>query len=114
MLQASERLRVSKILESYFDRNETTVFESSYAAWQAGDASHGLGFTTDILVRVPSHQEVLYKPTTIEILKFGWIQFLASFVVFFYLLSWWEWYVFHYRILDTRMRSELKSKLKTF
>ena len=111
-LQATSKLKVGSLLEDYFDRNETTTFEKSYDAWQAGDTSYG--FTTDILIRIPSHQQVLYKPTTIEILKFGWIQFLASFVVFLYLLSWWEWYIFHYRILDTRMRTDLKSKLKSF
>lgn len=111
-LQASSKLRVNTILESYFDRNETTIFDTSYTSWQAGDATHG--FTSDILIRIPAFQQVFYKPSTIEILKFGWIQFLASFVVFFWLLSWWEWYIFHYRILDTRMTTDLKSKLKSF
>ncbi|QDZ24534.1 transmembrane protein [Chloropicon primus] len=113
VLQASSKLRVNAMLEEYFFRNETTVFDTNYESWQAGDAAHG-GFETNILLRVPSSQALVYTPSTIEILKFGWIQFLASFVVFFWLLSYWEWYVFHYRILETRMKTELKSKLKSF
>lgn len=113
MLQASTELGVSSILEDYFFRNETTVLSENYASWEAGSAEHS-GFVADVLVRVPPNQALVYKPSTIEILKFGWIQFLASFVVFFWLLSYWEWYVFHYRVLDTRMRTDMKSKLKSF
>ena len=111
-LQATSKLKINSLLEDYFDRNETTVFDKSYETWQAGYGTSG--FTSDILIRIPPFQQVVYKPSTIEILKFGWIQFLASFVVFLYLLSWWEWYIFHYRVLDTRLRSDLKSKLKSF
>ena len=111
-LQASSKLKISSILEEYFFRNETTVFDTSYSAWQPGEAKHG--FQANVLVRIPPFQEIVYKPATIEILKFGWILFLASFIVFFWALSYGEWYVFHYRVLDTRIRSDLKSKLKSF
>ena len=54
------------------------------------------------------------RPRRIEVLKFGWIQFLATLVVFLYVLRWFEWFLFHHRLLHTRVISDLQLKAHRF
>lgn len=45
-------------------------------------------------------------------LKFAWIQFLCGFVVLWWFYSYFEAFVFHYRLLGTRVVSDLTKQPK--
>ncbi len=47
-------------------------------------------------------------------LKGGWIQWLATFVALWYLLTWAEWFVFTQRLVETRVVSDFKPKMQKF
>ena len=47
-------------------------------------------------------------------LKWGWVQFLATLALIWYLLSWSEYVLFHFRILPTRVVSDLERKKHRF
>ena len=114
LLQASGNVgpSLARLVASSLDRNETLHFAPDAVLWHPGHASDG--FAAEVVFRVPPHQSVLVRPRTIEILKFGWVQFLASFVVFYFVGAWIEWAAFHYRILPTTVVSDARSKVKLF
>ena len=110
-LQAGKTVNVGEVLAAYNDRNETTVLSGGYAVWEKGPGSE---FKIRITVRVPSSEELVCKMSAIETLKFGWLQFLGTFVVLWFVLSWAEWALFHYRIVNTRVVSDVKAKVHSF
>jgi transmembrane protein 231 len=63
--------------------------------------------------RTPPFITVL-RPQLIEELKSGWIQWLATFIVLWYLLQWVEWFVFYFRVLDTRIVSDFTPRQQRF
>ena len=109
--RAEAALRFGPVLSAYRARNETTVLADSQAVWEKGV---GGDFELTVSVRVPPVEEVVVRPRRIEVLKFGWIQFLATLVVFLYVLGWFEWFLFHYRILHTRVIPDTKPKAHRF
>ncbi len=47
-------------------------------------------------------------------LKFAWIQFLATFVAIGFFFYWLQLFVFRYRIFDTRAVSDVQPKSQRF
>ena len=47
-------------------------------------------------------------------LKFGWIQWLATYVCWWWLFGWLTWFMFRYRILPTRVVSDVQPKPQKF
>lgn len=47
------------------------------------------------------------RPSLAEALKWGWVQFLATFAAVGWLAAWFEWAVFRLRVLDTRVTSDV-------
>ncbi len=54
------------------------------------------------------------RPLAIEMLKFGWIQWLATFIVLWYLIQWAEWFVFVFRLVETRIVSDFQPRKQRF
>lgn len=54
------------------------------------------------------------RPQVIEMLKGGWIQWLATYLVLWWLLQWAEWLVFHFRLLSVRVASDFTPKAQRF
>jgi transmembrane protein 231 len=67
-----------------------------------------------VRIRVPPRETITYRPHIFEMLKFGWIQFLATYVILWYLFSRLERAVFRFRILETRVISDVDKKLHRF
>ena len=109
--RADAALRFGPVLSAYLARNETTSFSGAQAVWEKGG---GGDFELSVTVRVPPSEAVTVRPRRIEVLKFGWIQFLATLVVFLYVLRWFEWFLFHHRLLHTRVISDLQLKAHRF
>ncbi|MEW5302683.1 MAG: hypothetical protein WDW36_005441 [Sanguina aurantia] len=109
--QPSIQYEFQKILGSYLARNYTTLYTNNHPVWKAGNSDT---FTLSMRIRIPPNQLVYYRPMVIEMLKGGWIQFLATFAVLWFLLSWAEVMIFKYRIVSTRVASDLVQKLHKF
>ncbi len=107
--QADGLLQLPALLAAYAARNLTTAFTNQYPVWTAAAAGAGGSgdFTLDVMVRIPPHQLLLYRPLLGEMLKWGWVQFLGAFALVWWLASWFEWAVFRFRVLDTRVVSDL-------
>jgi len=48
------------------------------------------------------------RPSLSEVLKWGWVQFLAIYVILWWLMSWFEDIIFRSRVLDTRVLSDVQ------
>ncbi|KAF8056360.1 TMEM231 [Scenedesmus sp. PABB004] len=103
-------LDLAALLRSYQARNATTVFANHYGVWKAGS---GQDFVVDATVRLPS-QVITYRPGPSEMLKWGWVQFVAT---------WWavwafggalEGVVLRYRLLETRVVSDAQPRQQRF
>eukprot|EP00983_Pelagomonas_calceolata_P017967 563325-Pelagomonas_calceolata.AAC.1 len=72
-----------------------------------------LGSQVLLLCSPPSSHALLLsssRPQVIEMLKFAWIQFLATFVAIWFFFHWLQIFVFRYRIFDTRAVSDVQPK----
>jgi transmembrane protein 231 len=47
-------------------------------------------------------------------LKWGWVQFVATFWVVWWLLSWVEGLVFQFRVLETRVISDIQTRQQKY
>lgn len=104
-------LRLPVVLNQYNFRNESTYLDAKTPVWEAGASPD---FTFQARVRIPTSQQVLYRPTTLELWKFAWVQILAIYIIFWWIFSKFEYVVFHHRIVDTRVVSDLKEKSHRF
>lgn len=104
-------LRLPVILNEYNFRNETTYLDVRTPVWEAGASSD---FTFQARVRIPTSQQVLYRPNFLELCKFAWVQILSVYVIFWWLFSKFEYVVFHHRVVDTRVVSDLQAKSHRF
>ena len=95
-----ERTSFASLLAAYKTRNETTVLDNAASVWEGGSGASGC--TLSLRLRVPPAQRVAYIPGALETVKHAWVQFIAVYVIFWWLLRKLEWVVFHYRILPTR------------
>ncbi|GIL45719.1 hypothetical protein Vafri_2888 [Volvox africanus] len=110
-VQPTLELELQSILANYLSRNYTTLYTNDYPVWIGGTRN---GFELRMRIRIPPNQVVYYRPQTIEMLKFGWIQWLATFIVLWYLLQWVEWFVFAFRLVETRIVSDFQPKMQRF
>lgn len=104
-------LRLPVILNDYNFRNETTYLDAKTPVWES---SHTSDFTFHARVRIPTSQEVLYRPNFLELCKFAWVQILAVYVIFWWIFSKFEHVVFHHRLVDTRVVSDIQPKSHRF
>lgn len=105
------KLGLSGVMNLYLFRNETTVYDYNFPIWQAGSGNE---FEVNARIRVPSHQEILYRPAALTVFKFGWIQLFCVAYPLLWLLSKVEWAIFHYQLLSTRVVSDLTPKMHRF
>lgn len=70
----------------------------------------GQAFTVDARIRVPRHQVVLYRPGLLEVLKWGWVQFLATAWLVHGGLAALERLLFAQRVLETRVVSDVQPR----
>ena len=104
-------LRLPVVLNQYNFRNESTYLDAKTPVWESGNSPD---FTFQARVRIPTSQQVLYRPTTLEIWKFAWVQILAIYIIFWWIFTKFEYVVFHHRIVDTRVVSDLQAKSHRF
>ncbi|KAF5843079.1 transmembrane protein [Dunaliella salina] len=110
-VRGSEVLQFESIVKSYLSRNYSTTFIDRYPVWKPGA---GNSFMLDWNLRIPTHQMITVRPQVIEMLKFAWIQFLATFIAIWFFFHWLQIFVFRYRIFDTRAVSDVQPKTQRF
>ncbi|MEW5312578.1 MAG: hypothetical protein WDW38_004202 [Sanguina aurantia] len=111
VLQQKNALTFGRYNDLFNQPMLSSAAPSVFTATQAGNSDT---FTLSMRIRIPPNQLVYYRPMVIEMLKGGWIQFLATFAVLWFLLSWAEVMIFKYRIVSTRVSSDLVQKLHKF
>lgn len=109
--QGSTTLEFHNILKSYLDRNYTTAYTNNYPVWRPGQ---GNSFELTMRIRIPPNQLVYYRPQMIEMLKFGWIQFLATYICLWWFFWWFQRFLFRFRIVSTRVVSDITPKTQRF
>ncbi|GLC34480.1 hypothetical protein PLESTM_000203300 [Pleodorina starrii] len=110
-VQPTLALEMQSILSNYLSRNYTTLYTNNYPVWTAGTRN---SFELRMRIRIPPNQVAYYRPQTIEMLKFGWIQWLATFIVLWYLIQWAEWFVFSFRLVGARIVSDFQPQKQRF
>ncbi|KAG2501143.1 hypothetical protein HYH03_000960 [Edaphochlamys debaryana] len=110
-VQPSMELELQSIIKSYNERNYTTMLTNNYPVWTGGSRN---AFELLMMIRIPPNQVVWYRPLAIQMIKFGWIQWLAGYVVLWWILQWVEWFLFSYRLLETRVVSDFQPKKLRF
>ena len=78
------------------------------------ESSRSEDFTFHARVRVPTSQPVMYRPSFLELCKFAWVQILAVYVIFWWIFTKFEYLVFHHRIVQTRVVSDIQPKAHRF
>ncbi|TPX58741.1 hypothetical protein PhCBS80983_g02932 [Powellomyces hirtus] len=92
----------SRIVSRYADRDVRTIFQHEKPVWTAGRSTTE-AFKISGRVRYP-RQAVRYLPGLWEVLKYGWIQYLAYFILVGTILHWVMGLAYHRQIVRTSMR----------
>jgi len=93
-----EDFALAGLLSRYQARNLTTRLANSYTVWQPGPA--GPQFSLTASLRYPV-QTLRYQPGFWQVIKWGWVQYLAILVVFLGLGNRLREFVFSEQILPT-------------
>ena len=104
-------LRLPVILNAYGFRNESTYLDAQSPVWESSQSSD---FTFNARIRIPTSQQIIYRPGFLELCKFAWVQILALYVIFWWLFSKFEYVVFHHRLVNTRVVSDVQPKSHRF
>jgi transmembrane protein 231 len=108
-----EELRIPRVLARYRARNLTARFDNVMTSWTpyagpttvSGNArtTPPHKFTASFTVRFPE-QQIIYVPTTSEMLKFAWMQYLSVAFIVYVLAAYSADFVFKYQIIETSSR----------
>lgn len=93
----TEDYGISDILREYNRRNLTTILQAPHIVWESGSTGN---FTITVKLQYPDHT-VTYYPNFWQRLKFAWVQYLAVFVVFWWVLSVVQSFVFQNKVILT-------------
>uniref|UniRef100_A0A6U1ERU7 Transmembrane protein 231 n=1 Tax=Tetraselmis chuii TaxID=63592 RepID=A0A6U1ERU7_9CHLO len=99
------------ILSANMARNESAMYSNMQPVWLSGNSGD---FTMEFKFRIPSNQGVVIRRRQAEMVKFAWVQFLGVFIIFWWIFRWAEWVVFHFRIVPTRVLSDIERKPHRF
>ncbi|EFJ52331.1 hypothetical protein VOLCADRAFT_102995 [Volvox carteri f. nagariensis] len=111
VLQAKNQIRDRRFNSVYNVPILNSTAPNVQTAVQGGTRK---GFELRMRIRIPANQIIYYRPQTIEMLKFAWIQWLATFIVLWYLLQWVEWFVFSFHLVETRIVSDFQPRKQRF
>ncbi|KAJ1344357.1 hypothetical protein BSLG_001092 [Batrachochytrium salamandrivorans] len=68
-----------RIVSDYLDYDARTIYNPVVPIWSTS-RSTGQSFTISVKIRIPKDR-IAYRPALLEILKHGWIQYLACLVI---------------------------------
>eukprot|EP00762_Andalucia_godoyi_P001241 ANDGO_04912.mRNA.1 hypothetical protein len=97
--QGLEGVALPDVVRAYMNRNETMQFTTDATVWSAGAAPF---FTLQARIRVPGMQ-IAYRPGLWELLKYGWIQYIAVWVIIYFPVSAIRNWIMRNQLLPTRV-----------
>ncbi len=105
---SAEQALLSTILQKSLERNLTVTLESPTVSWMPSVPISNLislnAPTLNVtLVLHINHQDILYTPPVNEVVQQGWIQYLAVFLVVWYLIDKLCSFVFWNQLVETRV-----------
>lgn len=89
----------TNILQTYSNRNETTVYDARYPVWKA-DRAATQPFKLKMRVRYQT-QRFCFRPGFLQELKFGWIQYLALLVPLWVFATYVQWFIFNNQVVQS-------------
>ena len=100
----SSRLSVSaydftNIFQSYTSRNITTVYTNNYPIWKDGRGATQ-PFVLQVIVNYPT-EVIVYQPGFWELIKWGWVQYVAILLLFLWIFQKVNEVVFSGQIFNT-------------
>ncbi|XP_061078097.1 transmembrane protein 231 [Conger conger] len=87
------------IMESYQERNLTTVLATSGPVWTVGRAAQA-PFQINAVIRYPV-EIISYQPGFWEMVKFAWIQYVSVLLIFLWVFHRVQTFVFQNQVLPT-------------
>ncbi len=102
---SSEQALLSTIVQKSLERNLTVALENPMVSWRPTVPISPLKTPTlsvTLVLRI-NQQDVLYTPPVIEVVQQGWIQYLAVFLVVWYLIDKLCSFVFWNQLVETRV-----------
>lgn len=111
---SSNDLLLPNILQRYRSRNLTAHLDNVVTSWTPYGGANTVAssgkrtsaahtFDASFVVRFPE-QRVVYVPTTSEMLKFAWMQYLSVAFIVYVLAAYSADFVFKYQIIETSSR----------
>lgn len=87
----------TNIIHDYHNRDVKTIVQNDYAVWTPSKAST---FVINGNFKVPVNR-VFYTPGSAEVLKNGWIQYLAYLILVFLIVYASLWFLFHNQLVSS-------------
>ncbi|XP_077982675.1 transmembrane protein 231-like [Glandiceps talaboti] len=87
----------TKIFKDYLDRNVSTTYENVYPVWVSGRAA-GKPFYIEATLRYPE-ETIQYYTGFWQLIKWGWVQYLAILLIFVFLFERIKTFVFQNQIV---------------
>ncbi|XP_036391692.1 transmembrane protein 231 [Megalops cyprinoides] len=90
---------LAAVISAYQERNLTTFLSSPGPVWTVGRAA-GTPFRISAVIRYPT-ETISYQPGFWETVKFAWIQYVSVLLIFLWLFSRLQTFVFQNQVLPT-------------
>ncbi len=116
---------IGGIISNYFDRNGTQIYFHKHLISLLETLQLGIngiswtpkvagtqGFNIHLRIRVPE-MPLLLRPSVVETLKGGWIQYISLFWVIFFALKYIREWTFQYRLVETEVVSDVVPPIKS-
>ncbi|ELU05079.1 hypothetical protein CAPTEDRAFT_227912 [Capitella teleta] len=109
LLDAEKVYGVKLILIYDYLLTVTTVLSNTYALWKTGRSAQD-PFRVNALVRYKEEKIILYSPGFWQLIKGGWIQYVAILVVFWFVFTKIKIFIFQNQIVTTVVERPSKQK----
>jgi transmembrane protein 231 len=95
-------------MQDYHNRDVKTTVKNDHAVWMP---SKGSSFFINGKFKIPQNR-VYYTPGSAEVLKNGWIQYLAYFILVFIIIYASLWFLLHNQLISTFVMNPVSESLE--
>ena len=106
-IDSMDQVLFSTMIKEIVSRNESTYLTDTYPVWQAGASDD---FTLKATIRVPKNTKITYQPGVMETLRYGFLQFLAVYVITAAIIGAVTHFIFENQIFETRIHDDSRPK----
>jgi len=105
-IDSMDQVLFTTILENYLKRNETTYLANPAPVWMAGKGDE---FILEARLHIPQAQ-IRYQPGVLETLRYGFLQFLAVYIVIAAIAGAVTHFIFENQVFETRVHDDSRPK----